>query len=155
MRVSSLHNACLIRMKREMNQEEKDGWREWSKHILNALERLDKQLDTVRNDINKANLDIAKLGYLSTSLMEVENKLARIREDITEQSESFKAAVSSLEDDDSNNMKKLENKVEALALEIKDLQIFATRTKTIGWIIASVITVLFGMLSFSIKDLFK
>lgn len=149
-----------------MNQEEKDGWREWSKHILNALERLDKQLDTVRNDINKANLDIAKLGYLSTSLMEVENKLALIREDITAQSESFKAAVSSLEDDDSINFKKLEDKVDALIKRfdakdevmnkrVTDLERFETRTRTIGWIIGTVLLALIGMLSFSLSDVFK
>lgn len=138
-----------------MSQEEKDGWREWSKHILSALERLDKQLDTVRNDINKANLDIAKLGYLSTSLMEVENKLARIREDITTQSENFKAAVSSLEDDDVNNLKGLEEKVNTLSSRVSNLEFFATRTKTIGWIIGTALAALIGMLSFSLSDLFK
>lgn len=149
-----------------MNQEEKDGWREWSKHILNALERLDKQLDTVRNDINKANLDIAKLGYLSTSLMEVENRLALIREDITAQSESFKAAVSSLEDDDSINFKKLEDKVDALIKKldakdeamnkrVADLERFETRTRTIGLIIGTVLLAIIGMFSFSLTNIFK
>jgi DNA repair exonuclease SbcCD ATPase subunit len=138
-----------------MSQEEKDGWREWSKHILSALERLDKQLDTVRNDINKANLDIAKLGYLSTSLMEVENKLARIREDITTQSENFKAAVSSLEDDDTSNLKGLEEKMNTLSSRVSNLEFFATRTKTIGWIIGTALAALIGMLSFSLSDLFK
>lgn len=138
-----------------MNQEERDGWREWSKHILNALERLDKQLDIVRDDINRANLDIAKLGYLSTSLMEVEKKLVHIREDITAQSESFKAAVSSLEEDDENNLKILESKVNGLSSKISELESFATKTKTIGWVIGTALAALIGMLSFSLSDLIK
>ena len=138
-----------------MIHEEKDGWREWSKHILSALERLDKQLDTVRNDINKANLDIAKLGYLSASLMEVEKKLAQIREDIFSQSESFKAAISSLESDDVSNVKDLDEKVSTLSARISNLEFFATRTKTIGWIIGTALAALIGMLSFSLSDLLK
>lgn len=138
-----------------MNQEEKDGWREWSKHILNALDRLDKQLDMVRSDINKANLDIAKVGHFSNNLLEIENKLTRIREDIITHSENVKAAISSLEDDDSNNMQSIESKLDVIGGRVSELETFATRTKTIGYVIASVIAALIGMLSFSLKDLFR
>ena len=149
-----------------MHQEEKDGWREWSKHILNALERLDKQLDTVRNDINKANLDIAKLGYLSSALMEVEKNLTSIREDITHQSETFKAAVSTLEDEDANSLKVLEEKVDAISkkVDIKDEQMnrrvisleqFETRTKTIAWIVGTILMAIIGMMSISLTDIFN
>jgi len=39
----------------------KNGWNEWSKHVLMELERLNKCYDRLDEKIDKVNIDIVKL----------------------------------------------------------------------------------------------
>ena len=104
--------------------------------------------------------------YCHPSIHDVEKKLTSIREDITHQSETFKAAVSTLEDEDANNLKVLEEKVDAISkkVDIKDEQMnrrvisleqFETRTKTIAWIVGTILMAIIGMMSISLTDIFN
>lgn len=145
----------IVRMNEMDHNMEKDGWQTWSKHILNALERLDKQIESLRGDLNKTNLDIAKLNYINKSLLDIEEKIAQLKEDIITQGQTYREAITSLEADDASNMKDINERFEDVYNSINDLEVFATRTKTIGWIIGAVITALLGMLSISIRDLFR
>lgn len=134
---------------------EKNGWNEWSRHIISAIERLDKQLGTVREELNKANLDIAKLSYLNSTLADIEKRLLHIREDMISQDDDVRDAVSSLEGDDETNKNKVEKAIEALSLRIDKIDDYLTRIKTVAWIIGVVLTVAAGTLSISLTDLFK
>lgn len=139
---------------RDTDNVERDGWKEWSRHIINLLEHLDTQLNALRGEVNKANLDIAKLSYLNNSLAELEEKLHRLREEISVRDSDFKEAIASLEKDDLQNLKRVEDAISALTMKVEGLQTFMTRAKTIAWIIGSIMAALVGMLSFSLKDLF-
>jgi chromosome segregation ATPase len=134
---------------------ERDGWKEWSRHIINLLERLDTQLNGLRNEVNKANLDIAKLSYLNNSLAELENKIHQLRSELASRDDDFREAIDSLEKDDVANLKRVEDAINALTIKVETLQVFMTRAKTIAGIISAILLALVGMLSFSLKDLFK
>jgi len=134
---------------------ERDGWKEWSRHIINLLERLDTQLNGLRNEVNKANLDIAKLSYLNNSLAELENKIHQLRSELASRDDDFREAIDSLEKDDVANLKRVEDAINALTNKVETLQVFMTRAKTIAGIISAILLALVGMLSFSLKDLFK
>lgn len=147
----------LLTMKRENMGEgsEKNGWNEWSRHIIGAIERLDKQLETLRDELNKANLDIAKLSYLNTSLVEIEKKLMHIREDVISQDDEMREAVVALENDDAANLNKVEKTLEELNVRIDKIDIYLARIKTVAWIIGVVLAAVAGTLSFSLSDFFK
>ena len=134
---------------------ERDGWKEWSRHIINLLEHLDTQLNGLRNEVNKANLDIAKLSYLNNSLAELENKIHQLRSELASRDDDFREAIDSLEKDDVANLKRVEDAINALTNKVETLQVFMTRAKTIAGIISAIRLALVGMLSFSLKDLFK
>ncbi len=134
---------------------ERDGWKEWSRHIINLLERLDTQLNGLRNEVNKANLDIAKLSYLNNSLAELEDKIHQLRAELATRDDNFREAIDSLEKDDVANLKRVEDAINALTNKVETLQVFMTRAKTIAGIISAILVALVGMLSFSLKDLFK
>jgi len=134
---------------------ERDGWKEWSRHIINLLEHLDTQLNGLRNEVNKANLDIAKLSYLNNSLAELENKIHQLRSELASRDDDFREAIDSLEKDDVANLKRVEDAINALTIKVETLQVFMTRAKTIAGIISAILLALVGMLSFSLKDLFK
>ena len=134
---------------------ERDGWKEWSRHIINLLEHLDTQLNGLRNEVNKANLDIAKLSYLNNSLAELENKIHQLRSELASRDDDFREAIDSLEKDDVANLKRVEDAINALTNKVETLQVFMTRAKTIAGIISAILLALVGMLSFSLKDLFK
>lgn len=127
----------------------------YSKHVINALERLDKQLDALRGDLSRTNLDIANLSALKTSLIEVDNKLLNLKRDIASQEDEFKNAVLSLEKDDDINLKRVDDQLSALNKKIDDLQEFMMRTKTIAWVVGGIVTAIIGMFSMSLKDLLK
>ena len=137
------------------NSVERDGWQEWSRHIINLLERLDTQLNGLRNEVNKANLDIAKLGYLNNSLAELESKIHQLRTELASRDDHFRDAIDSLEKDDVANLKRVEDAIDVLTKNVETLQVFMTRAKTIAGLISAVLIALMGMLSFSLKDLFK
>lgn len=134
---------------------ERDSWLAYSKHVINALERLDKQLDALRGDLSRTNLDIANLSALKTSLIEVDNKLLNLKRDIASQEDEFKNAVLSLEKDDDINLKRVDDQLSALNKKIDDLQEFMMRTKTIAWVVGGIVTAIIGMFSMSLKDLLK
>ena len=139
-----------------MNQDdERNGWKEWSKHILNGLERLDKQIETLRQDLARANMDIVKMGYMQSTLNEMENKINLLKSEINSQNDLFRQAVKSLELDDAEGERKLNIQLDILNKEMSAFREFATKARTIGWIIASIISALVGMLSFSISEIFK
>lgn len=137
------------------DNEEKDGWKEWSRHIINLLERLDTQLNGLRNEVNKANLDIAKLSYLNNSLAELEDKIHQLRAELAVRDDNFREAIDSLEKDDVANLKRVEDAINALTGKVETLQVFMTRAKTIAGIISAILVALVGMISLSLKDLFK
>lgn len=134
---------------------DREGWKEWSKHVLGALERLDKQLDAMRQELNKATVDITRLGFVNSSLSEMDNKLLSLKKEIASQENEFKVAVLSLESDDKSNMKRVEDQLSALNRKIDDLNEFMSRAKTIAWVIGSIIAALVGMFSLSLRDVIK
>lgn len=134
---------------------ERDGWKEWSKHTLLALERLDKQLEVMRQDIVKTNVDVAKLNFISTHLDEINSKLHNLKKDIASKDDDFKEAVTSLENDDKANMKRVEDHLAGITKKLDELQEFMQKTKTIAWVVGSIVAALVGMFSMSLKDLLK
>lgn len=135
------------------------GWHEdWAihkKHILSALDRMDKQLDITSDELKTINIDIAKFSVIRSSLSEIDNKLSNLKEEMASQESEFKEAVTSLENDDKSNMKKIEEQLASLNKKIDDLNEFMSRAKTIAWMIGLVIGTIVGMFSLSLKDFIK
>lgn len=133
---------------REERANEKSGWDEWSKYILNELERLADQLESVRESLNKTNLDIAKLSFLNNNIKSMEDEIMRVRND-------FKEAVASLKRDDTTNAGLAEDQSDALVKKVEELQIFMTRVKTIAAIVGAILVAIIGTLSFSVNSLLR
>jgi len=85
----------------------------------------------------------------------MDNKLSYLKKEIASQENEFKDAVMSLESDDKNNMKRVEDQLAALNKKIDDLNEFMSRAKTIAWIIGVIVGTIVGMFSLSLKDFIK
>jgi len=132
-----------------------DDWKLYQKHVLGALERIDKQLDVAREEMRTINIDMAKFSVIHSTLSEMDRKLSELKKEMVSQENEFKDAVMSLENDDKSNMKKVEEQLIALNKKIDDLNEFMSRAKTIAWMIGLVIGTIVGMFSLSLKDFIK
>ena len=147
-KIFTSENSTKRMTPREERANEKSGWDEWSKYILNELERLADQLESVRESLNKTNLDIAKLSFLNNNIKSMEDEIMRVRND-------FKEAVASLKRDDTTNAGLAEDQSDALVKKVEELQIFMTRVKTIAAIVGAILVAIIGTLSFSVNSLLR
>lgn len=90
-----------------MENQQKDGWNEWSKHIIKELERLNGSTEKLREEIQKSNLEIAKLKSAEKEINELKHGLALIKGEIEKSSFKFESEVdrkikSLIKDIDSN-----------------------------------------------------
>lgn len=132
-----------------------ESWRDYQKHVLGALDRMDKQLDVTRSELRSVNIDMAKFSVIHSTLTELDNKLSSLKREMSSQEGEFKDAIESLENDDKSNMKKVEEQLAALNKKIDDLNEFMSRAKTIAWMIGVIIGTIVGMFSLSLKDFIK
>lgn len=44
-----------------MPSQEPNGWREWSKHVLKELERLNKEINKLNQRVSNLEVEVAKL----------------------------------------------------------------------------------------------
>lgn len=133
----------------------KDGWYEWSRNIVTLIERLGEKLDTLREDLNRTNLDMSKLGLLSHNLAEVEKRLSELRAGLLDHEASLKEAVSSLENDDISNQKTVDKDIEELSTRVDDLETFAIRMKTVAYVLGSILAAIIGMMSLDLREVLK
>lgn len=73
--------------------QEKNGWNEWSKHIIHELERLNESSEKLREGIQGSNLEIAKLKGLEREIGELKNCVAQIKNEIEKSSFKFESRV--------------------------------------------------------------
>jgi light-regulated signal transduction histidine kinase (bacteriophytochrome) len=133
----------------------KDGWYEWSRNIVTLIERLGEKLDTLREDLNRTNLDMSKLGLLSHNLAEVEKRLSELRAGLLNHEASLKEAVSSLENDDISNQKTVDKDIEELTKRVSALETFAIRMKTVAYVLGSILAAIIGMMSLDLREVLK
>ncbi len=139
-----------------MNENhDRDGWHEWSKHIVNLIEKLSEKLDVLREDLSKTNLDISKLGLLNHNIAEVEKRLSELRAGLVDHEISLKEAISSLEDDDISNQKIADKEIKELTDRVGELETFAIRMKTAAYVIGSILAAIIGMMSLDLREVLK
>lgn len=138
-----------------MSEPEKDTWERWSKHTIHALERLEKQIEGLRLDLTKANVDITRLGYFAAALDEVNSKMSAMRQALASQSDDVREAVASLERDDADIIRRHDERAAKTESKLEELGEFMSRTKTLAWVIGSIVAAVVGMFSMSLKDLLK
>jgi len=56
------------------DNQEKNGWNEWSKHIIRELERLNESSEKLREGIQDSNLEITKLKGLEKEIVELKSR---------------------------------------------------------------------------------
>lgn len=72
---------------------EKNGWNEWSKHIIKELERLNTAAEKLRDEIAKSNTEITRLQGLEKEISELKYDINSVKKEISNSSMQFDIKV--------------------------------------------------------------
>ncbi|MDG1950524.1 MAG: hypothetical protein P8J32_06965 [bacterium] len=76
-----------------MEGQQKNGWNEWSKHIIRELERLNSSSEKLREDIQSTNLELAKLKAVEREIGELKAGVAQVKAEVEKSSFKFETRV--------------------------------------------------------------
>jgi predicted RNase H-like nuclease (RuvC/YqgF family) len=76
-----------------MAEEQKNGWNEWSKHIIRELERLNANSEKLREDIQKTNLELTKLKGVEKEISALKQGVNQVKDEIEKNSFRFENRV--------------------------------------------------------------
>ena len=135
--------------------DDANSWRDHSRFVLSALERLDKQLDALRIELSRASVDISRHESFATTIGELDKRIREIQKDIADHESDVKEAVKSLEQDDQTQATKTDEKLSAIDKKLDELFQYMHKSKTVAWIIASIVGAIVGMFGLDLKDILK
>lgn len=138
-----------------MSENQNIGWGDWARYAIKELERLSNQIELLRTEVNKVNLDVARLGSLNDKIKALQEKIDEIRSD----AENYK---SSSKDEWSKEDMSLGEKIDDLHEEFATMSErqrasdeYLTKVKTVAWIVFAIILAIIGIFSLDIGSIFN
>ena len=138
-----------------MSENQNIGWGDWARYAIKELERLSNQIELLRTEVNKVNLDVARLGSLNDKIKALQEKIDEIRSD----AENYK---SSSKDEWSKEDMGLGEKIDDLHEEFATMSErqrasdeYLTKVKTVAWIVFAIILAIIGIFSLDIGSIFN
>lgn len=135
-----------------MSEEAKDGWNEWSKHIIRELERLSNFAEKLNKEIQNTNLDVKELKVITNEIGGLRRGIESLKKELLDNNKGFdlevKKIVDTISERNEDELKDLSNKLESLLIKISNLEKFQIKLTTIGSVIAFVFSVLLTILGF-------
>lgn len=105
---------------------ERNGWNEWSKHIIRELERLNTNSERLREDLQNSNIEISKLQGLQKDLAELKHGTDVIKREIEKNAFRFETKVeqrmNELMGDLTNSIKEMREENSNLTQRISELE---------------------------------
>ena len=129
--------------------QEKNGWNEWSKHIIKELERLNDSSDKLRESIHNSNLEIAKLKGLEKEIAELKAGIALVKAEVEKSALAFEGRVDerikTLIKDIDDNVADMKSVTEKLVERITTLEKYKAYTWGIGVAVVVLVTILISI----------
>lgn len=130
---------------------EKNGWNEWSKHIIRELERLNQNSERVREDLQKSNIEISKLQGFHKDIAELKHNAQILKGEIEKNSyrwqEDINSKIKELIQDFSESLKGIKKENATMAMRISELEGQKKYIRGIMVAIVFIITTLIAVLS--------
>ena len=132
-----------------MDGEQKNGWNEWSKHIIRELERLNSSSEKLREDIQKTNLELAKLKGVEREIGELKGGVAQVKAEMEKSSFKLESRVDErikmLIKDIDDNVADTKSFVQVLTDRITSLENYKNYVIGIGVAVGVIITFLISI----------
>jgi len=133
------------------DNQEKNGWNEWSKHIIRELERLNENSEKLREGIQDSNLEITKLKGLEKEIVELKSGVTSIKNEIEKSSYKFQARVDerikTLIKEINENVVEVKNSTDSLIERISKLEDYKSYIVGIGVAVGIIITFIISVLA--------
>lgn len=131
--------------------QERNGWNEWSKHIIKELERLNESSDKLRESIHNSNLEIAKLKGLEKDITELKAGIAIVKAEVEKSAIAFEGRVDgrirALIKDIDNNVIDMKNSTEKIVERLTSLENYKAYTWGIGIAVLALISIIISILA--------
>lgn len=131
--------------------QERNGWNEWSKHIIKELERLNESSDKLRESIHNSNLEIAKLKGLERDISELKAGIAIVKAEVEKTAIAFEGRVDgrirALIKDIDNNVIDMKTSTEKIVERLTSLENYKAYTWGIGIAVLALISIAISILA--------